>query len=210
MSRSINAVTAALVAWLACAHAVAAPPGLEEKLQSLRAGVLEEVAFREERHSDVLTKPAVFEGRLTYDAEANVMSKLVEAPVPVSMTVDERYVTVTRDDKTRRLKLSKRPELRALLAGFRGLLTGDTDALEENFHLEFGDLDFGELDPSGSDATWRLTMTPRSRRLKKHVDALLVDGNEQRVTAICTQMTNGDWQHMTFVAPPDTGQSPSD
>ena len=209
MRRSVHThaawLTAALAAWLAAAQAVAAPPGLEEKLQALRAGMLEEVAFREERHSDVLAEPAVFEGRLTYDAEANVMSKLVESPVPVSMTVDERYVTVTRDDKTRRLKLSARPELRALLAGFRGLLTGDTDALEEYFDLDFADLDFAD-----SDATWRLTMTPRSRRLRKHVNALLVDGTDTRVTAICTQMTNGGWQHMTLEAPPDSGQAPGD
>ncbi len=204
MKRSVNALAAWLVtgltAGLAGVHALAAPPGLEERLQALRAGMLEEVAFREERHSDVLAEPAVFEGRLTYDAATNVMSKHVESPLPFSMTVDERYVTVTRDDKSRRLKLSARPELRALLEGFRGLLTGDIDALEEHFELDFVD----------SDEAWRLTMTPRSRRLARHVDALLVDGDQSRVTAICTQMTNGDWQHMTFAAPPDSGHTPSD
>ncbi len=48
-------------------------------------------------------------------------------------------------------------------------------------------------------------MTPRSRRLAKHVEVMIVDGTESRVTSICTRMTNGDWQHMTLGPQSDEG-----
>lgn len=175
--------------------AAAAPPALDARLAAIRGTLVDEVPFWEERHSPLLAKPAVFEGMLRYDATANVMSKLVQSPEAVSMTVDDRFVSVEREGKTRRIKLKGRPELRALLAGFRGLLTGDTQELEKHFELAF----------SESDDTWQLEMTPRSRRLAKHVEVMIVDGTHSGVTAICTRMTNGDWQHMTLGARNEDG-----
>lgn len=178
--------------WLAClllaSAATAAPTGLEHRLLVIRDAMSGNIAFREERHSPILARPAVFEGMLSYDRDANVMRKQVESPQAVSMTVDERYVSIERDGKLRRIRLRSRPELRALLAGFRGLLTGDTAQLEKHFELAF--IESGD--------TWELRMTPRSRRLASHVEVMIVDGTESRVTSICTRMTNGDWQHMTL------------
>ncbi|MEM9055933.1 MAG: LolA-related protein [Pseudomonadota bacterium] len=177
----------AVAGWLlAGSLAAAVPDGLDARLAAVNAGMSDTIAFREERHSELLTTPALFEGTLSYDPESHVIAKRVTTPVAVSMTVDERYVTVDRDGETRRLKLSRRPELRALLAGFSGLLRGDTAQLDEHFELAFSD----------DEAGWRLEMTPRSRRLAKHVEALLVHGNGDTVTTLRTRMTNGDWQLM--------------
>lgn len=184
----LASLVAACTLWTA--GAAAAPSMLETRLAAIHDAMVEEVAFREERHSPILAEPAVFEGVLRYDAESNVMTKQVQFPEAVSMTVDSRYVSVERDGKTRRIKLGSRPELRALLSGFRGLLSGDTRQLEKHFELDFSD----------DGEKWRLEMTPRSRRLARHVEVMIVDGTADRVGGICTRMTNGDWQHMSLGA----------
>ena len=184
------------VGFMAGVSVSAAPPALEARLATIRGVMADEVRFREERHSQILAQPAIFEGTLRYDSDAGVMSKIVESPVPISMTVDDRLVSIERDGKVRRIKLTSQPELRALLAGFRGLLTGDVGGLEKHFELSFTE----------SVGGWRLRMVPRSRRLAKELEEMIVDGTDSGVAGICTRMANGDWQHMTLGDRQDSGE----
>ena len=180
---------AALVWAMLCPLASGHDGDVQTRLEQLHLQKVAEIPFLEERHSDILAQPALYRGYLRYDPATRLMSKVIESPQAVTMAVDETTVHLERDGKSRTIGLRSRPELGALLAGFRGLLEGDIEQLEKYFSLDY-------LEDAGS---WTLRLRPRHRRLQRHVDELVVDGRDATVSGIRTQMSNGDWQQMILM-----------
>ncbi|MFK8014593.1 MAG: LolA-related protein [Gammaproteobacteria bacterium] len=175
-----------LLGVLLCALASGQESDVGARLETLRLQSVEQIPFLEERHSVILAEPALYRGYLRYDPATRLMQKVVESPQAVTMAVDESNIYLERDGERRTIGLRSRPELGALLAGFRGLLEGDSEQLEKYFTLDY-------LEDAES---WTLRLTPRNRRLKRHVDELVVDGRDATVSGIRTQMKNGDWQQL--------------
>ena len=181
----------ALMGVMLCTMAFGQSDAVRARLAQLRLQSVQEIPFLEERHSSVLVEPALYRGYLRYDPATRLMSKVVEAPQPVTMAVDAQNIYLERGGEKRSISLRSRPELGALLAGFRGLLEGDSEQLETYFTLDYAE---------AADNTWTLRLRPRNRRLKRHVEELIVDGRDALVSGIRTQMRNGDWQQLVLTS----------
>ncbi len=148
-----------------------------------------QIAFREERHSELLTQAAVFEGRLIYDPESRSLKKAVTHPNAVSMTMNDQTLIIETSEGRRRFSLRTRPALRAIMAGFRALVEGDVDALESHFESTY----------EQQADEWRLVLTPRAKRLAKRMKSMTIIGRNSRIDSIATLMNNGDRQFMTLI-----------
>lgn len=148
-----------------------------------------EIGFREIRNSELLVRPAMFEGRLIYDPKSRSIEKAVTDPEVVTMTMNGQALVIETNEGKRHFTLRTRPALRAIMSGFRALLEGDVDALEANFKSHY---------EQQGDA-WRLVLTPRAKRLAKRLASLTVTGQNSRIDSIATLMKNGDHQYMTLI-----------
>jgi hypothetical protein len=163
---------------------------LEQRLAAVSGGLQQDVAYREERHSELFAEPLISTGQLSYDRSQRAMIKRVTTPKAATMTVTERHILVETGGRGRRLSLRSRPEMRALLGGFRALIEGDLEQLESQFQARY------EQHPEGR---WKIHLTPLHRKLARQVEAIIVDGQDDWVQAICTRLSNGDWQHLEFL-----------
>lgn len=148
-----------------------------------------EINFREQRFSELLAEPAIFSGKLIYESETRTMSKVVDKPDAISMTMTEKAVVIESAAGKRRLSLRARPALRAILIGFRALVEGDVESLRSHFDLEY----------KNTIPEWELVLTPRSKRLAKRLTSLVITGQSTQVDSIVTNMKNGDRQLMTLI-----------
>ncbi len=196
MKKRLEFVCAMVALVLTNTGMVIANDDIESRLQAISAALLNpqngsekhEVGFREQRYSELLAKPVVFQGQLIYEPITRVMSKVVTHPQAVSMTMTDQAVLVETDEGKRRLSLRARPALRAILTGFRALVEGDVEALKSHFELGY----------EQSNDSWELLLTPRHPRLARRLTSLTVSGQGTRIDNIVTLMSNGDRQHMTL------------
>lgn len=158
-------------------------------LSAKRINGRQEIGFREKRYSELLVRPAMFEGRLIYDPESRSIEKAVTHPDVVTMTMNDQAVVIETSEGKRHFSLRTRPALRAIMAGFRALVEGDVDALESHFKPKY---------EQQGDA-WQLVLTPRAKRLARRLTSLTIIGQNSRIDSIVTLMKNGDHQHMTLI-----------
>jgi len=138
--------------------------------------------YAETRFVHVLRKPLQLRGELHYGG-AGVLGKRVDAPYRETTQIANDEVTVQREGKSaRRFSLERAPELEALLESFSALLGGDAAALNRYFTLSL----------DRRDAAWRLTLTPRSHDLAKHLRELIVDGRDSAVRCVSLHEADGD------------------
>jgi hypothetical protein len=148
------------------------------------------VAFREERFNPLLQDPLVLTGFLEYPERGHLV-KLVETPFHESMQVDGDEVEISRDGKKRRLSLKNRKPMLIMLQSIESILSGQADALAEHFETEL----------TGCVDDWQLQLTPRSKRLARHLQGMTVKGDGTSVGSILFQMDNGDWQRLEILPP---------
>jgi hypothetical protein len=69
-----------------------------------------------------------------------------------------------------------------------GLFAGSWKDMESLFHVSF----------MTRDAGWVAAMRPKDRRLAGVLHALVLEGRDQRLTALWVVEQNGNWTHDTF------------
>lgn len=143
------------------------------------------VAFREERHNPMLKEPVVLTGYLEY-LQPGHLRKVIETPYQEAFLVTDKYIEITRDGESRRLSTAKSRPIRSMLGGIEAILAGQVEKLESQFRHELaGDL----LD-------WSLVLEPKSRRISKHMQSMLVKGGEERMSSIRINLNEGEWSLM--------------
>lgn len=140
------------------------------------------VGFREERHNRMLKEPLVLTGYLEYLEEGR-LRKVVETPFLESFLVESDRVEVTRDGEVRTVTVGKSGALSAMLGGIEAILAGQVDRLESVFRYSL----------DGSINEWSLELTPRSRKISRHLHSLIVRGDESSVTSIRFDLQDGEW-----------------
>ena len=170
----------------------ATPISLDELVAAVGARPDERVAFREERHGELFAEPLVSTGWLEYVSATGELLKVVEHPEPATMRVTEKAIFVEREGRTRRIALGNRPELAGMFDGMRGLMEGRADVITTRFDPV--------IEPRGDG--WRLILLPRGERLSRRLDRLVIDGIDDRVIGICTDLDDGEWHYLEFVDPP--------
>jgi hypothetical protein len=163
--RSAAAGAAAVLVAVAAGNASAAPDA-DALIARLARAPLASIAFAEVRFSSLLVEPLVIKGTLEY-AGAEALRRRVEEPYRESTLIDGEAVRVEREGEApRTFALRRAPELRGLLTGMIGLLTGDASFIAERF----------EVTAAGDDDRWRLDLVPLDRRLEQHLSRIVVAG----------------------------------
>lgn len=124
-------------------------------------------AYTEVRFSRMYNRAVIARGELEYLGPGK-LGKRVDTPYEEVTTIADGQVTVQRGTrKPRQISLQRVPELEGFLRGFSALLGGDAEALQRDF----------ELSSNGSPEQWQLHLAPSDKRLRKRIDAIVVDGS---------------------------------
>jgi hypothetical protein len=157
-------VVAAIAAVLAmAAHAA---PDSDALITRLKRTAPASIAFVEVRFSTLLIEPLVVGGTLVYEGEGS-LTRRVETPYREQSAIRDETVRVEREgEEPRTFALRRAPELRGLLTGMIGLLTGDASFIGKHFAVT----------PSGDDERWRLDLAPTDERLERRLSGIVVAG----------------------------------
>lgn len=143
-------------------------------------------AFREERRMAALTEPLVSSGRLTY-RRPSYLEKDTTWPQPERLVIDGNRVVITAgNDPPRVVDLGSQPELRGLVDALRGPIGGDLPVLQRGFRLSL----------EGSDAAWRLELTPTDPRAARVLRVVRIQGAGADPREITVTEANGDEQRL--------------
>jgi hypothetical protein len=169
--------------WLLLPIAAAdAAPATDALLAKLVRPAPATTAFVEVRFSELVTEPLVSRGELSFDVGGR-LGKRVDAPFKETTTIAGENVRVERAGrKPMQFNLRRAPELRALVAGFSGLLGGDGDALRKHFKVSV----------NGDDAAWRITLDAVDARTRKRLPAIEVLGAGAAPRCFRLQEAGGD------------------
>ena len=139
------------------------------------------VAFTEVRFSKLLREPLIVSGELGY-AGPTSLDRTVTTPYREHTSIRGESVKVERDgEKPRSFALKHAPELRGLLSGFSALLSGDVAALQRNFTVA----------QTGTDAAWKLELTPLDARARKRLQEIEVTGRDDAPRCFAMQTADG-------------------
>lgn len=139
------------------------------------------IAFVEVRFSPLLVEPLTVGGTLVYEG-SGTLQRRVEAPYSETTTIRDESVRVERaDEPPRTFALRRAPELRGLLTGMIGLLTGDGAYVAEHF----------EISATGDDARWQLDLVPTDGRLRQRLHAIVVTGAAAEPRCFVIEQTEG-------------------
>lgn len=164
----------------------AAPPDAAVLLAAIARPAPASTDFFERRESPLLVEPLLLRGELQQPRKGS-LQKSVAWPYVERLAIEDGKVSVERDDeRTRRFSLKRAPELVAINAGFEAMLDGDADALREHF----------ELSASGDQARWRIDLSPRSPRLAKKVEAMVLIGGDDRLRCVDLLQQGGERSRM--------------
>ena len=146
------------------------------------------VSFREERHNPMLKEPLVLTGTLEY-LEPGVLRKTVDSPFQETYLVEPDRVTVERGQSVEVLRAGQGRLIAAFLGGIEALLAGDFERLTESF----------EVCAQGNAQAWELNLTPRSRRMARHLEGLQVDGTSETIQNIRINLDDQEWHSIEIL-----------
>ncbi len=146
--------------------------------------------FTERQAMRMLNAPLVTSGTLSFVAP-DYMQKITTAPVPERFVLDHGEVTITggTDNQTHRFALTNYPQIGGLVEGILATLAGDLPRLNRFYVVQL----------TGSPAAWQLLLQPRSAELAKFIKWTRIGGSQNRLNAVTTESSNGDYSEMSIV-----------
>jgi hypothetical protein len=152
-------------------------------IAALRQPAPAHTAFAEARFLQVLDRPLVVSGQLSW-LGGDRLQRRVEHPHAETATIADGEVTQQRDGKPpRHFSLKRAPQLQVLLDSFVALLSGDANRLQQAFEIQ------REGDAAGA---WTLTLVPRDARVAKTVARIRIDGVGGQSRCMHMQEADGD------------------
>lgn len=189
----LNSLALLVCLFTSAAHAAETAPAPQtwtlERLMAALATVSEEKAhFTERKELAVLAQPIVLEGRLVYRAPHYLMKEVL-VPQRERYEVDGDRVQIDSALHGRRtLTLEQYPSLRAFVSAYRATLAGDLAELRKYYDVKL----------AGTDADWRLVLTPRDAQIGKYVTRFVIQGAAQHIAGIETLEPGGDYSRMAI------------
>lgn len=180
--RALHSALAA-AALMAVATAAPAEPGLAE---SLLAGMAKtppvSTPFVLVSYRGVLDRPLVVSGTLRW-LGGDRLERDITKPFSETAKIAAGTITLQRGGgEVQRMPLARAPQAGAMLAGFRALLGGDVQALQQDFTLS----------AQGSETHWVITLIPRTNVLKRQLTSLAIDGRGHEPRCLTMTAANGD------------------
>lgn len=172
--------------------AAQAPDPLAEVMAALRAVPASRASFVEEKEVPELDRPIVARGTLAWRAPDRLEKRTIE-PAPELFVIEGDRLTIERPQRGLRetIALDAAPEIRPLVEALRATLAGDAATLRL----------FHEVGISGDAARWRITLVPRSLRLRGAVQRITLEGRGGFLAVVETQGHDGRTRLMATPAP---------
>jgi outer membrane lipoprotein carrier protein LolA len=166
---------------LAALPALAADWGIPQLMAQLAANPGGRARFVEKKHLAVLERPVESSGELVFTPPARLERHTLK-PREETAVIDGEAVSLAREGKTLRLRLSDYPELSAVIGTIRSTLAGDQTALERLFLLSL----------SGSSRRWTLSLLPSDPQVAERVLRVQVEGSGGVVRKVEILQADGD------------------
>jgi hypothetical protein len=146
--------------------ALGAPEG-SDIIKRLARASPSTIAFVEARFSQLLEMPIVVSGELGYEG-AESLNRHVTDPYEETTTIRGEAVRVERAGQApRTFSLHRAPELRGLVTGMTGLLSGNDGLIAEHFKATTS---------SAANDAWRIDLVPTDGRIQKRLTGITVTG----------------------------------
>lgn len=166
---------------------------LQEHLARLAHPSSNVLEFVETRESGLLAEPVTYRGRLEYVPESDTFTKWIDTPRQARLSITPDAIEMqSGGGPTRRLGLSSRPDLAALLAALRALFAGDTEMLERVFVADF---------LAGEGDQWVLHLKPREAEVASSLQLLEIRGVGEQLSTIATVLGDGSRQETRILEP---------
>ncbi len=161
-------------------------------MASLRAVPASRATFVEEKEVPELDRPIVTRGTLAWRAPDRLEKRTIE-PSPELFVIEGDRLTIERPQRGLResIALDAAPEIRPLVEALRATLAGDAATLRQ----------FHEVSVSGDAAQWRITLVPRSLRLRGAVQRITLEGRGGFLAVVETQGNDGRTRLVATPAP---------
>ncbi len=163
------------------------PPAIVQITEQLETTPVVRTAFTQARHMEILSKPIVTKGRLVF-SEGQGIAWLVEVPFPTKLALTDTHVTEWgAGGEPQRSALSTRPRLASLVSFLVPILSGNFDALGQDFVVE----------AAVSDTGWQAVLTPKAAVLGEIISSIDIAGDSV-VREVSVREAGGDWTQLSF------------
>lgn len=158
---------------------------LESLLRQFSAAPGLVARFRETKRLQLLREPLHSSGVLHF-APPDRLLRRVEEPVASTLLVVGDEVAIRGAGGDWNVDLDAHPAVRSFVDGFRLLLRGDLDELQNAYAIEF------ESSEDPGDEAWKIRLVPRSEELRGVVTTIAIVGRGRIVRELRVVETNGD------------------
>ena len=179
-SRSRRIVVLAALAW-ATATPVWANWNIDALMKQLSQHPGGSARFTETKKLSVLDTPVVSSGTLHF-SPPDRLEKNTLLPKPESMVLERDRLTLVREGKKREIRLQQYPEAMGIVEAIRSTLLGNQSVLRQHYALQL----------QGTEANWRLVLTPSEERTSRWITQILISGKSNQVTTVETLQADGD------------------
>jgi hypothetical protein len=155
------------------------------EILAMRAKIqLSAATFTQERRIHYVRDPLISTGRLRF-AAPDRLEMVVEKPQAESFIYDDGVLSFdTADGKPAgQVSVDSDLLLSAMFSGLVGTLSGNEEELKRVFFVEF----------EANGCNWRMSLTPRSKRVLEKVAEIELRGTEQHIDKVEIRQANGDY-----------------
>ena len=190
--------TAALIALVMAAPALAAPPAgkAAADVDALMAQFAKapglSARFREEKHIALLDAPVVNEGTIHFMPPGR-FARHTEKPLASTLLIDGGKLQFgDADGGKQSLELGTNPVAKLFVDSFVMIISGDRKGLERVFSLALAPAGKGQTD------AWKLVLTPRVSPMDKVIKSITLSGAGLTLRDLEVRESSGDWSRTTF------------
>ena len=139
-------------------------------------------AFVEHQSSSLLNQDLVSRGMLYFQAPDKLTKQVTEPDRATWFIFGEEVILERPGKRQKRFPLDAHPALRPLATSIRSLLAGQIDSLESFYNTRL----------SGTEADWKLALTPKAEPLKTYLQSITIYGEADHLKRVVTVNANGD------------------
>lgn len=138
--------------------------------------------FKEEKHTSFLEQPIASSGQLEFVAP-DKLAKYILKPEIISNKIIGDELEIKNTHETHTINLKEHPEFSAILTSIINVLSGNHDALKNDFNINFK----GQLN------SWELILIPRDSFVRGYIDSIKMQGNKNKLNKIIVTEANKDY-----------------
>ena len=144
--------------------------------------------FKEEKFTSFLKEPIVSSGQLEFIAP-DKLAKFIIEPEKISNEIEGTELEIKNSHETHTINLNDHPEFSAILMSIMNVLSGNHDALKNDFNISF----------KGTISSWQLVLIPRDSFVHGYIDSIKMQGNKNTLNKIIVTEANKDYS-ITYIS----------